>query len=658
MRAAAYAVLPASVLAVLAGLLVAVPPSAASEAGEADPPPPPGVSRGFDRPAEGFAPAGTVLRRAAPARVGLDPGPVEAFLRRLPDWTGPEGGAERLFPGATALLAHDGAVVARRASGDAVRYTGLRELPPRRRVPARTGTVYDVASLTKLFTSIVALQQVDAGRLRLDTPVARYLPAFAARGKGGITLRQLLTHTSGLPAEPRPPLWTVDGGQRARRHSILRTRPFARPGTAYQYSDINMISLQLVLERVTGRRLDALVRRGVTEPLRMHDTAYRPPAAWRPRIAATSFKTRPPRGLLRGSVHDDNAWAMGGVAGHAGVFSTVDDLAVLAQTLLNGGTYRGRRILAPSAVTLLGRNYTSRFPGDAHGLGFELDQTWYMGALSSPRTLGHTGFTGTSLVIDPLSRSFAILLTNRVHPRDETPSANPARRALTRALTRAIPVRAPGGGPSWSAGPPDSLRHGGREAGGRNGFPETDSTLTTGPLRLPPPERAARPRDGTARPYGGRGPLRVRYDAFVDLDATDRFVMEYSTDGGRVWRAVPGTARSGYHGRRWQRVHARLPPGPYPAGLRLRWRYTTTAVSGGRGVNLAGVRVTDAARVLFDGDCPSTRLTAHGWRPLPPPWPLAHASGPASGGTAPGCPREALPETKHRPRPGSAPSRL
>ncbi|MEU7313989.1 serine hydrolase domain-containing protein [Streptomyces sp. NPDC007083] len=426
MRAAAYAVLPASVLVVLAGLLGAVPPSAASDGREVGPPP--GVSRGFDRPTRGFAPAGTVLSRAAPARVGLGPGPVEEFLRRLPDWTDPASGAEYLFPGATALLAHDGAVVARRASGDAVRYTGQRELPPRRRVPARTGTVYDIASLTKLFTSIVALQQVDAGRLRLDAPVDRYLPAFAARGKGGITLRQLLTHTSGLPAEPRPPLWTVDGGPRARRHPILRTRPFARPGASYQYSDINMISLQLVLERVTGRGLEALVRRGITEPLRMHDTAYRPPAAWRPRIAATSFKTRPARGLLRGAVHDDNAWALGGVAGHAG--------------------------------------------------------------------------------------------------------------------------------------------------------------------------------------------------------------------------------------RRWQRVHARLPAGPYPAGLRLRWRYTTTGVSGGRGVNLAGVRVTDATRVLFDGDCPATRPAAHGWRPLPPPRPPAYASGLVPGGTALGCPREALPGTTHRPRHGPASSRL
>ncbi|MGI5350773.1 serine hydrolase domain-containing protein [Streptomyces sp. CA-250714] len=638
MRVSAYVILPASVLVVLAALLAPVPPSTASDGQGPGPATGPGFSRGFDRPVQGFAPADTVLRRATPAEEGLDPAPIDAFLRRLKGWTDPERGADYLFPGATALLGHDGAVVARRASGDAVRFTAEGELPPGQRVPARTDTIYDLASLSKLFTAIVAVQQLDAGRLRLNAPVARYLPAFAAQGKGGITVEQLLTHTSGLPADPRPPLWENSGGLRARQQAILRTRPVTPPGAAYRYSDLNLISLQLLLERVTGRRLDALVREGITEPLRMRDTSYNPPAAWRPRIAATSYKASPDRGLLRGTVHDDNAWALGGVAGHAGIFSTVDDLAVLAQALLNGGTYKGRRILRPHAVTLLERNYTSRFPGDDHGLGFEIDQAWYMGGLSSPRTVGHTGFTGTSLVIDRQSRSFAILLTNRVHPLDETPSTNPARRALAQALARSIPVRAPGGGRSWFDGPTD-----GQDTGGTSGTSDDDtggqggSTLTTGPLVVAPPR--------------SRGPLRIGYDAFVDTDETDRFALEQSTDGGRSWRTVPGTERSGYHGRAWQRVHARLPAGPYPAGLRLRWRYTT-AVSGGRGVNLAGVLVTDGARVLLNSDCPDAPLTAHGWRPLPPPWPLAHAAGLPAGGLAIGCPPDAGPRAGRHPHPG------
>ncbi|MGP3976182.1 serine hydrolase domain-containing protein [Streptomyces sp. 8N114] len=641
MRVAAYVILPASVLVVLAGLLAPVPSTASHDRG-AGPTTGPGVSRGFDRPARGFAPAGTVLRHAAPTEVGLDPAPIDAFLRRLPSWTDPEHGVDYLFPGATALLAHDGAVVARRASGYAVRYTEQQELPPGQRVPARADTIYDLASLSKLFTTLVAVQQVEAGRLRLDAPVARYLPAFAAGGKGGITVEQLLTHTSGLPADPRPPLWEDSGGLGARKEAILQARPFARPGATYRYSDLNMLSLQLVLEQVTGQRLDRLVREGITEPLRMRDTAYIPPATWRPRIAATSYKVTPERGMLRGSVDDDNAWAMGGVAGHAGVFSTVDDLAVLAQALLNGGTYQGRRILGPHAVSLLEKNYTSRFPRDDHGLGFELDQAWYMGALSSPRTLGHTGFTGTSLVIDPQSRSFAILLTNRVHPLDETPSTNSARRALAQALARSIPVRAPGGGRSWFTGPPVGQDNGdpesdGEETDGQYTDGRSDGTLTTGPLMAAPPRHAARPPRDPAGPPPGRGRLRIGYDAFVDIDDTDLFVLEHSTDGGRSWHTVPGTELSGYHGHTWQRVHAHLPTGRYPAGVWLRWRYTTTAPGGGRGVNLAGVLVTDGARVLLDSDCPGAPLTADGWSALPPPWPLAHAADLPSGGLAVGC---------------------
>ncbi|MBO8184200.1 serine hydrolase domain-containing protein [Streptomyces spirodelae] len=642
MRVSAYVIVPASVLVVLAALLGSVPLShardgstAGSRAAPADeavggPVTAPGVSRGFDQPARGFAPADTVLLRRTPREVGLNPAPIDAFLRRLADWTDPARGAGYLFSGATALLAHDGAVVARHASGDAVRYArpGV-ELPPGERVPARPDTIYDLASLSKLFTALVAMQQVEAGRLRLHVPVARYLPAFTADGKGGITVEQLLTHTSGLPATPRTPLWEVSGGLSARKQTILRARPFARPGTRYRYSDLNLLSLQLVLEKVTGDRLDTLVREGITEPLRMRDTAYNPPAAWRPRIAATAYAPRPGTGMLRGSVHDDNAWAMGGVAGHAGLFSTVDDLAVLAQTLLNGGTYRGRRILGPHSVELLGHNYTARFPGDAHGLGFELDQPWYMGGLSSPQTLGHTGFTGTSLVIDRQSRSFAILLANRVHPKDETPSTNPARRAAGQALARSIPVRAPGGGRSWFDGPTDGEGSGG-ETGGQGG------TLTSGQLMGVAPGRTTRPRDRAGQ-LDTRGPLHIRYDAFVDTDTSDLFVLERSTDGGHTWQPVPRTARSGYHRRTWQRVRATLPAGPYPQGLRLRWRYAGTALSGGRGVNLSGVLVTEGTRVLFNSDCPDAPLTARGWQPLPRPWPLAAAAGLPYGGAPFGC---------------------
>ncbi len=611
-RHSAYVTAAARVLVTLAGLSLLAPPAAA-HGGEAGRRPGtvreaadglPGFARGFDRPYRGFAPANTVLHHATPEQAGLDPRPVEALTRRLAEWTDPGRGSGYLFPGATALLAHDGEVVARFAVGDAVRYGPTRrQLPPRSRVPARTDTVYDLASLSKLFTSVVAVQQIEAGRLRLDAPVARYLPAFAAHGKGRITVEQLLTHTSGLPPDPRPPLWQVRGGLRAREQAIARVAPQSPPGAAYRYSDLNLLSAQLLVEKVTGRRLDALVREGITGPLGMKDTGYRPPASLRSRIAATGVQHSPPRGLLRGAVHDTNAWAMGGVAGHAGVFSTVDDLAVFAQTLLNGGTYRGHTVLSRHGVRLLAHNYTSRFAGDDHGLGFELNQSWYMGGLTGPRTLGHTGFTGTSLVVDPASRSFAILLTNRVHPDDETPSTNPARRAVATALARSVPVRPPGGGRTWSseepAGPP--------------------ATLTTGPLR-------------------GRGRLYVGYRAFVDTGSREGFVAEWSADGGRTWQPVPGTALSGHYRRGWQRVRAPLPAGPYPAGLRLRWLHTGGRPFEGRGVEVTGLRVTDGTRVLFDGDCATAPLTARGWRLLPPPWRLAGTPD-TGGGAAFGCPR-------------------
>ncbi|MEJ7795620.1 MAG: serine hydrolase, partial [Nocardioides sp.] len=173
----------------------------------------------------------------------------------------------------------------------------------------------------------------------------------------------------------------------------------------------------------------------------MRDTGYNPPASLLDRIAATEYQTSPARGMVRGTVHDENAWSLNGVAGHAGVFSTADDLAVLAQTVINGGTYGKERILSQQSVDALLHNENEEFPGNSHGLGFELDQRWYMDGLSSPDTAGHTGYTGTSIVIDRESRSFVILLTNRVHPSRGWGSNNPARRAVARDMALALPVR-------------------------------------------------------------------------------------------------------------------------------------------------------------------------------------------------------------------------
>jgi CubicO group peptidase (beta-lactamase class C family) len=347
----------------------------------------------------------------------------------------------RHYPGAVVLAARDGVIVSHEAMGHALRYSDDEptELPRDRRIPMRQDTIFDIASLSKLFTSLAAVRQLERGTLSLDARVASYLPEFGQNCKDHITIRQLLTHTSGL--QPFLPFYKyrTSAEQRALLYS---EKPQATPGTDHIYSDLNMIALQWVLEKATGRRLDVLVREDVTRPLGMTDTGYNPPADRRPRIAATEYQDGPPakvkRGLVWGQVHDESAWALGGAAGHAGVFSTARDLAILAQTLLNGGRYGHARVLSEDSTRLLFTDFNRKFPGHAHGLGFELDEPRYMDRLASPVTAGHTGYTGTSLVIDPRSRAFVILLTNRVHPSREWSNVNPARRAVARDLARAI----------------------------------------------------------------------------------------------------------------------------------------------------------------------------------------------------------------------------
>jgi CubicO group peptidase (beta-lactamase class C family) len=333
--------------------------------------------------------------------------------------------------GAVVLAGRGPVIAVAEAAGWAVRYaacdpetgTGV-ELPPEARVPVTVGTPFDLASLTKLFTSVAAVQQIERGTLGMDARVGDYLPDFHAAAAHGITVRQLLTHTSGL----RPELPLYDCPDDATRLSLLRAEtPAMGPGT-YVYSDLNMLLLQFVLERITGRALDVLIEDGITRPLAMTATRFGPC----PGAAATEDQRRPwakaDRGMLRGVVHDENAWALGGVAGHAGLFSTAPDLAVFCRTLLAGGSYGPARILGPDFVELL---------LTPPGLGFTVDQPWFMGALSGGGAAGHTGFTGTSLVLDPATDTFLVLLANTVHPRRRPPDSGP-RAALATLLARAV----------------------------------------------------------------------------------------------------------------------------------------------------------------------------------------------------------------------------
>jgi CubicO group peptidase (beta-lactamase class C family) len=317
------------------------------------------------------------------------------------------------------------------AAGWAVRYASYDpeadagvELPPDARVPMTVDTPFDLASLTKLFTSVAAVQQIERGTLGVDARVGAYLPDFRAAAEHGVTVRELLTHTSGL----RPDLPLYDCADDTERLAMLREEsPVGEPGT-YRYSDLNLLLLQHLLERVTGLTLDVLVHDGITRPLGMTATRFGPC----PGAAATEDQRRPwakaDRGMLRGVVHDENAWALGGVAGHAGLFSTGRDLAVLCRALLAGGAYGPARILGPDFVELM---------LTPPGLGFTLDQPWFMGELAGRGAAGHTGFTGTSLVLDPATDTFVVLLANTVHPRRRDPDSRPRARAGTR-VARAV----------------------------------------------------------------------------------------------------------------------------------------------------------------------------------------------------------------------------
>ncbi|HWC24869.1 MAG TPA: serine hydrolase domain-containing protein [Flexivirga sp.] len=340
-----------------------------------------------------------------------------------------------LVPGAVGILAVGDEVLTSYATGSAVLYDDSAALlPAHARVPMQLDTVFDVASLTKLFTATVAMQQVEAGLLELDAPVADHLPDFAAGGKAAITVRQLLTHTSGL--EWWLPLWRDWPNRDARIHAALTHPPATPPGEQFVYSDLNLIALGVLLEQLGGATLDVLVHHGVTVPLGMRDTGFLTQLGHveTARFAATEIEDDTGRGLVRGEVHDENAWSLEGVAGHAGVFSTGADLLRFARVF----TGSDPRILSADSVIVMTTNLNPDLPDDAHGIGFEIDQPRYMGELSGPRTIGHTGFTGTSLVADLASGATAILLTNAVHPHRPETSINALRAAWATGAARSL----------------------------------------------------------------------------------------------------------------------------------------------------------------------------------------------------------------------------
>jgi CubicO group peptidase (beta-lactamase class C family) len=511
---------------------------------------------------------------------------VEAGLAPSPD--------RPRYPGAVVLAARNGVIAKHKAYGYAYKYADDAPtlLPEDEWERMKKDTIFDLASVSKLFTSIAVMQLVERDRIDLDRPVASYIPAFGNNGKASITVEMLLTHTSGLAAWL--PLYRDYDSPEARIQAIYDSAPAYPPGTDYVYSDLGMIVLGELVETVGGESLDEHVRDHITEPLEMDDTGYNPPPDQLGRIAATEYQPWTGRGMIRGSVHDENAWSLEGVAGHAGVFSTGHDLAVLAQTFLNDGRYGRERILDEETVEQMMTNYNSNFPGNDHGLGFELYQHWYMDAMSTPTSAGHTGFTGTSMVLNPLDDSFVILLTNRVHPSREWGTINPYRRAVARSVGRAVAVDPADGRKAWFSALGDEL----------------DNTLDL-PITLP------------------AGAKRLELELWYDTEpATDVASISASEDGGETWSRLRGTLRargeeprptdgtvSGWGGRRW--LDAEFPLDEYGGPVTLRFRYLTDALYSGRGVYVDEIRIKGPNGILFDDSRPRDRraFVADGWFP-------------------------------------------
>ncbi len=314
---------------------------------------------------------------------------------------------EGQIPGAVVVVGHRGQVVYRKAYGH-------RALVPARE-PMTVDTIFDCASLTKVVSTTTAiLRLVEEGKIRLNDPVTRYLPEFQG-GASPITIRNLMTHFSGLrPDVDLEPAWT---GYETGIRMALVDKPRFAPGERFVYSDINYLLLGEIVRRLSGEPLASYVKRILFEPLGMTDSMFQPPNTLLARIAPTerSSKTGPP---LRGVVHDPTSRNMGGIAGHAGMFSTAGDLARFSQMMLNQGDWNGRRILSAAVIQKATEPQTPADQPILRGLGWDIDSAFSgaRGDLFPVGSYGHTGFTGTSMWIDPRSQTYVILLTNAVHP--------------------------------------------------------------------------------------------------------------------------------------------------------------------------------------------------------------------------------------------------
>ncbi|KAI1183436.1 putative beta-lactamase [Nemania serpens] len=397
-----------------------------------------------------------VLRYGTPESVGMLSKPLKDMVSNLTHFTEARNWGSKtsnqvvpIEPGGTTLVAHNGVIVSHFAFGkrnlwSAVNGSVGTMLPPREREDATIDTIYDMASLTKMFTTVAALRCIDRGLIDLNSTVVTYLPTFSTNGKENITILQLVTHTSGFAADPTIGLWTPQyPTYESRVEQILNETLQNAPGSTYLYSDINFMTLMLVIEKVTHKRLDDVIYE-YTSLMGMKDTFFNrgniegPKFPFYHRTATQEFQitilgdAEPQRPQpIRGTVHDENAWGLDGVSGHAGLFSTVLDTARFCQMILNNGTYGGQRILSKKSVDLIFTNFNARFGvGAYHGVGFELDQYYTAGPMANLLSASHTGYTGTSIVIDRASNTLFLHFSNRVHPSRNWSSNNIARETV------------------------------------------------------------------------------------------------------------------------------------------------------------------------------------------------------------------------------------
>lgn len=339
-----------------------------------------------------------------------------------------------LIPGAVIVVGHDGHIVFEKAYGDRS-YLPTPE-------PMTTGTIFDLASLTKvLATTTAAMQLYEQGRFRLNDPLSKYLPAFAANGKQSITIRQIMTHYSGLP--PDLSLAGAWRGKQAAYQMAFAVKPMWPAGTRFCYSDINFILMGALVEKLSGMPLNEYVQKNVFAPLGMTHTRFLPPAAWQPEIAPTAYDAQ--HVMLQGVVNDPTARRMGGVAGHAGLFSNAHDLSIFAQNLLD--LLAGKPSKFPLNRITAQKMTTPQNPANGvalRGLGWDIESPFSgnRGEIFPVGGFGHTGWTGTDLWMDPWSDSYVIFLSNRNYP-DRDPSTIPLEAQIANDAAEALNIQIP-----------------------------------------------------------------------------------------------------------------------------------------------------------------------------------------------------------------------